>query len=43
MDPGLARFYASFGASANHYWFLRFNKLKFPLKQIVELKVKSRK
>ncbi len=32
MEPGLARFYASFGASLKHYWFYRINKLPFPLK-----------
>lgn len=41
MDPGLARFYASFGAIAEAYWFLRLNRLQFPLKQIIKLKVKS--
>ncbi len=29
MDPGLARFYASFGASLQHYWFLRTGILSF--------------
>lgn len=29
MDPGLARFYNSFGASAQHYWFLRTGILSF--------------
>lgn len=29
MDPGLARFYASFGATVKHYWFLRTGILSF--------------
>lgn len=37
MDPGLARFFASFGAELHHYWFYRHNRLPFPLKQIVRL------
>lgn len=37
MDPGLARFFASFGAELKHYWFYRFNRLPFPLKQITNL------
>lgn len=37
MDPGLARFYGSFGASLTHYWFLRLNRLPFPLKQWVNI------
>jgi hypothetical protein len=38
MDPGLARFYQSFGATLEHYWFLRFNRLPFPFRQMVEWK-----
>lgn len=37
MDPGLARFYSSFGAELKHYWYYRMNRLPFPLKQIVKL------
>ncbi len=40
MQPGLARFYGSFGATPEHYWFYRFNRLPFPLKQLVD-KVKK--
>ncbi len=36
MDTGLARFYASFGSSMEHYWFFRMNRLPFPFKQIVK-------
>jgi hypothetical protein len=36
MDTGLARFYASFGASPDPYWFLRINTLPFPLKQWID-------
>ncbi len=32
MDPGLARFYASFGASVKHFWFLRTTRFPFRLK-----------
>jgi hypothetical protein len=35
MDPGLARFYASFGADIRQYWFLKMNRLPVPLKWLL--------
>jgi hypothetical protein len=32
MDPGLARFYGSFGADIRQYWFWKMNRLPSPLR-----------
>ncbi|MFO7723491.1 MAG: GNAT family N-acetyltransferase, partial [Bacteroidales bacterium] len=32
MDPGLARFYGSFGAEIRQYWFWKMNRLPIPFK-----------
>ena len=37
-DPGLARFYKGFGAKEVQYKRLEYNRLPFPLKQLVALK-----